>query len=260
MSSSATRFGAIRKGGTMRILSGTKRKKRGAILALAMSAVLIAVGVGYAAIPSSDGVIHSCYNASSNPSGQLRVIDVEAGAKCAKNEKALDFNRTGPQGPQGPPGPPGPQGETGATGATGATGPAGPPGPAGPAGPAGGVTDSYGSTFTTGAVVIFSDDSDHVVRSKVVPAGNYAIFATGLAHDFDHDALTSCWIKAGGARVAVNGASTDSSVHGSWEPISIVGQASLPTGGTVEFACNTQDDGVSVWNGSLVALKVGALH
>jgi hypothetical protein len=49
-------------------------------------------------------VIHACYNASSNPSGSLRVIDAEAGAKCAKNEKPLDFNQTGPQGPQGPAG------------------------------------------------------------------------------------------------------------------------------------------------------------
>lgn len=60
---------------------------------IAALGVLAAVGVGYAAIPSGDGVIHSCYNASSHPSGQLRVIDQEAGAKCSKNEKALAFNQ-----------------------------------------------------------------------------------------------------------------------------------------------------------------------
>src|SRR6266545_410944 len=77
-----------------------KLTRRGSIAALALLGVLAAVGVAYAAIPSADGVIHSCYNASSNPSGQLRVIDAEAGGKCAKNEKALDFNQRGPQGPK----------------------------------------------------------------------------------------------------------------------------------------------------------------
>src|SRR5829696_240545 len=95
---------------------------RGSIVMVVFVALLATVGVGYAAIPSADGVIHACYNASSNPSGILRVIDAEAGAKCAKNEKLLTFNQTGPQGPQGP---------------QGAAGPAGPTGPQGPAGPTG---------------------------------------------------------------------------------------------------------------------------
>jgi hypothetical protein len=90
-----------------------KFTRRGSILTIALLAVLAAVGVGYAAIPSSDGVIHSCYNASANPSGQLRVIDADAGAKCSKNEKALNFNQTGPQGPKGDTGATGPQGPTG---------------------------------------------------------------------------------------------------------------------------------------------------
>src|SRR5215213_9335262 len=84
--------------------------------ALGMIALVVAAsGAAYAAIPSADGVIHSCYNASSNPSGSLRVIDAEAGAKCNKNEKSLAFNQTGPQGPKGDTGPQGPQGPTGAT-------------------------------------------------------------------------------------------------------------------------------------------------
>src|SRR5215216_4025194 len=104
------------------------------IATLVLVALLATVGVGYAAIPSADGVIHSCYNASSNPSGSLRVIDAEAGAKCNKNEKSLAFNQTGPQGPKGDTGPQGPQGPTGATGATGPRGDTGATGPAGPAG------------------------------------------------------------------------------------------------------------------------------
>ena len=120
-----------------------KLTRRTGIPALALVGVLAAVGVGYAAIPSADGVIHGCYNASSNPSGQLRVIDVEGGAKCAKNERALDFNQQGPKGDKGDPGPQGPQGVPGAqgpAGPTGATGPAGSVGAAGPQGPAGPAT------------------------------------------------------------------------------------------------------------------------
>ncbi len=63
-------------------------------------------------------MINSCYDANSDPSGQLRVIDIEAGAKCAKHEKAPNFNQQGDKhdkgdpclssepacvGPQGPP-------------------------------------------------------------------------------------------------------------------------------------------------------------
>ena len=49
-----------------------------------MLRVLAAVGLGYAAIPSSDGVIHAVTSRRSNPSAQLRVIDAEGGVKCAK--------------------------------------------------------------------------------------------------------------------------------------------------------------------------------
>src|SRR6266508_2718052 len=123
--------------------------RRGSIATLVLVALLATVGVGYAAIPSSDGVIHACYNASSNPSGSLRVIDAEAGVKCGKNEKPLTFNQTGPQGPAGPAGQTGPQGPAGPTGSQG---PIGPQGPQGPAGPAGISTATF--AFTTAFVAL----------------------------------------------------------------------------------------------------------
>ena len=100
---------------------------KGSIAALALVAVLAAAGVAYAAIPSADGVIHGCYL----PSGNLRVIDAQAGATCTSSEKSLNFNQTGPQGPKGDPGPTGAPGATGATGATGQQGVQGPKGDAG---------------------------------------------------------------------------------------------------------------------------------
>lgn len=71
-----------------------KLTRRGSIAVMALLGVLAAVGVGYAAIPSPDGVIHSCYN----PSGNLKVVDTDAGEKCGKTEKALGFNQKGPTG------------------------------------------------------------------------------------------------------------------------------------------------------------------
>lgn len=77
------------------------RKKHAGFVAGATVVALLGGGVAFAAIPDSGGVIHSCYNAASNPAGQLRVIDTEKGATCAKHEKALNFNQTGPTGPTG---------------------------------------------------------------------------------------------------------------------------------------------------------------
>jgi hypothetical protein len=78
------------------------------ILAITTAGVLATVGIAYAAIPSADGVIHGCYDANSPARGQLRVIDTDAGAKCSKTEKVLDFNQKGPKGDTGAAGAQGP--------------------------------------------------------------------------------------------------------------------------------------------------------
>jgi hypothetical protein len=46
---------------------------------LAALAVFAGAAIGYAAIPGAGGVITVCYNTGSNPSGQQRVINAEAG-------------------------------------------------------------------------------------------------------------------------------------------------------------------------------------
>jgi Collagen triple helix repeat (20 copies) len=90
-----------------------------------------AAGLAYAAIPGSDNVIKGCY---AKQSGDLRVIDAEAGKTCLSSELPLSWNQTGPtgppglkrdkgdQGPQGAPGAPGEKGETGAQGPAGSPG------------------------------------------------------------------------------------------------------------------------------------------
>src|SRR5262249_38322008 len=157
-------------------------------------ALVASVGVGYAAIPSADGVIHACYNGKSNPVGMLRVIDAEAGAQCAKSEKLLSFNQTGPQGPAGPTGPQGPAGLQGEPGPVGPTGPAGATGPQGEPGPAGNSTATF--AFTTQKVDLDPEALTKVL-SKNLPAGSWAIVVTANimpASPFDADSVntTSC--------------------------------------------------------------------
>ena len=129
----------------MKIGSKHMTRRAAVVTTVGCSAVLIAGGsVAWSAvapsIPGPDGVIHSCYDASGDPVGSLRVIDPATGASCSKNERSLNFNQTGPQGIQGlqgVPGADGADGTDGTDGTDGQDGPAGPAGPAGATGPAG---------------------------------------------------------------------------------------------------------------------------
>ena len=80
------------------------------LISLAALAVAIAAitGVGYAAIPSSNGVISACKDSK----GTLKVIDAEAGQTCNANQQPLTWNQQGPAGSQGPAGPQGAPGSS----------------------------------------------------------------------------------------------------------------------------------------------------
>jgi hypothetical protein len=73
------------QGGTMR----HKITRKAEIAILTLLGALAAVGVGYAAIPSANGVIHGCYNAGSNPSGSLRVIDARRQMRQEREDARL---------------------------------------------------------------------------------------------------------------------------------------------------------------------------
>jgi hypothetical protein len=234
---------------------------RGSIATVVFVALLATVGVGYAAIPSSDGVIHACYNAGSNPSGQLRVIDAEAGAKCGKNEKPLDFNQTGSQGPEGPAGPTGPQGPAGQTGSQG---PIGPQGPQGPAGPAGISTATF--AFTTAFVAL--PETFTKVVSKNLPAGSWAIVATVNTNVYgqgggptagDNVRDVSCELRNG---ATVIGSATDRRAIPLDDlvkrSLSMNGGAQVPAGGgEVSVWCNSQDGTDTVLQAQMMMLQVG---
>jgi hypothetical protein len=72
------------------------------LIAIAALAVTVAAlgGVGYAAIPGSNGAISACKDSK----GTLKVIDAEAGQTCGPNQQPLGWNQQGPQGPAGPQG------------------------------------------------------------------------------------------------------------------------------------------------------------
>lgn len=235
--------------------------RKSSITLLALTGMLAAVGVGYAAIPGIGGVIHSCYNASSNPSGQLRVIDTEAGAKCAKNEKALDFNQQGPKGDKGDPGPRGPQGEQGEQGIPGPQGEQGPKGDTGATGPAGpaGTGEAYVAS-AAGLVGIISDSQAHRVVARFVPAGTYVVTAkTVMSGPAEGRANVGCALNGGTTRIDRTAGFTDDLFDA--DALPLIGTVSFGAGGgTVELTCSTADDGVDVFDTKLVAMKVGAIH
>jgi Collagen triple helix repeat (20 copies) len=102
------------------------RFKRLSIAVAAVAATTVA-GVGYAAVPGSDGTIHACYD---NVSGQMRLYDVEDDSprSCGSKETAVSWNQEGQAGPAGP------MGETGPAGPAGSQGPTGPQGEPGVSG------------------------------------------------------------------------------------------------------------------------------
>ncbi len=92
------------------------------IVVPALVVVAVASAISYAAAGSGD-TINGCIQSGKSKS-TLRVLS--GSGKCAKNETAISWSKTGPQGVPGAAGP------QGAAGPRGETGPAGPPGPAGP--------------------------------------------------------------------------------------------------------------------------------
>lgn len=107
---------------------GSALRRVGIGLVFTVMALLAASGTALAAIPSANGVITACYLPRV---GILRVVDVEQGQSCRKQEQTLTWNLAGLPGPKGDKGDPGPQGEPGSQGLPGPQGLQGEPGPQG---------------------------------------------------------------------------------------------------------------------------------
>ncbi len=259
---------------------------RGSIPALALVAVMAAVGVGYAAIPSANGVINSCYNAGSNPSGQLRVIDIEAGAKCAKNEKALSFNQQGPKGEKGdkgdkgdpclssdpacvgPQGPPGEDGIDGTDGTDGTNGTDGAPGPKGEPGAPGISTATFVTLDEDSPVPLHAHPIGVLVTGRFAVGSSWAVTATvnTLNGAFRGDDLISdvaCQLRAGSSGTTsdpVIGHAVDRRLtpegHEGRRSLTMNGGAEIPPeGGFVSLSCQSQDGDV-VRSAQLMMIQV----
>jgi hypothetical protein len=159
--------------------TGSRRDVRRWLPASVAAVVLIgAIGTtAWATIPSSStGVIHSCYNTTGNPSGALRVINADIGAKCAKNETALDFNQTGPPGPKGD------------QGIQGIQGPKGDPGNPGTNG-VNGTNGTNGTNGVNGTSTVYQavNGVDAGALSISVPAGKYFVVAQAAVYNSDFE-------------------------------------------------------------------------
>ena len=227
-------------------------KSKLGLTALVAAIAAVVVGVAYATIPDSGGVIHSCYNASANPSGALRVIDTTTGAICSKNEKALNFNQTGPQGPQGVKGVDGTNGTNGTNGA---------PGAAGQAGPAG-TSDAYlevPAEDVNSGILSGGDFSE--IAHLDVPAGNYEVAAKLHVYNTDRDAGVFCQLPGiDGAAAWFSQSDSHHATQVTGATISLLGTVAFPQGGTISLQCQTNEAGVRRDNTKILATKVSTLH
>jgi len=199
------------------------RSRSGRLLVLTAVFAMLAGGVAYATIPSSNGVFSACVL---DHVGTLRLIDPslpssDAMSHCSAHlETPVSWNQQGqpgPAGPKGDPGPagpkgdPGPQGspgDTGAQGPKGDTGPQGPKGDTGPQGPQGppgpsGLGHGY-ATFSPILVTLqaFSTSTfTPVVTLTDVPDGAYMISTAVQLRETGNeepDPFVSCFIRANG--------------------------------------------------------------
>ena len=222
--------------------------RRRRLVVLGVLAAAVAASAAYATIPDSAGVIHTCYSKSL---GTWRPIDYSA-EKCKSAETQLDFSQTGPQGPAGPVGPAGPAGPQGATGPAGPAGSAGPAGPQGPAGPSGtsvGFSAHAGDGF--GVIPVAGTTT---IISKVVPAGNYVLFATVHAFNTNYPgdyATGSCAIPGDSDGFYLPG---DHPAEGF-----ALSSAISHQGGAIELRCTETGGNFDVERASLSGVKVDSL-
>ena len=76
-----------------------KFDNRTTVVALVAIGIVAAGGIGYAAIPGSDGQIKGCYartNGLGHSKGDLRIVD--SGEGCRAYEAAIKWSQTGPLG------------------------------------------------------------------------------------------------------------------------------------------------------------------
>jgi hypothetical protein len=215
------------------MMKGTRKKVFFAITVAVVVLLLAGVGIAYATIPDSNGVIHACYQTLK---GSLRVVD--STASCSNGEAPLSWNQTGPPGPPGVQGPPGPSGSSHA------------------------YTDSN-SQWQAGL-----SPNATTITQLTLPAGDYVVSATGSVVKngiFDttgSDNDVKCVIDDPNDNAVAASEATASGDYTAAVPYMLVGTVSLTTGGTITVDCATLTGSVAseVDFNSLVATKVDAVN
>ena len=130
----------------------------------------LAVGIAFAAIPGSNGVIQGCYDRD----GDLKVVDA---LPCPKHWTPLQWNQQGIQGIQGV------KGDQGIQGDKGDTGPAG-------------VSAAY--TNYGGSLEDIGEGLTQTVSSVTLPVGSYTLMGTPyVISGSDDTRFGQCYIAPG---------------------------------------------------------------
>ena len=260
--------------------------RRTGLAALVLLVMLGAASFALASIPSSAGMINSCYARD----GSMRLIDTDLGQSCRRRETLLSWNQRGLQGPQGiqgqrgaqgPQGAQGTQGprglqgiqgskgDKGAAGASGAPGaqgiqglqgiqgPKGDKGDPGPPG-SGGLPAGF---YSVGSGAVALGASAAAIVTMTLDPGQYFVIgsstlngnegagsiATGECHlDLDPNAKSL---------VALSTTANGSSVEG----VAVVQDfVSLPSRGTVSLMCSASNGSVNSNFSSLRAIQIAS--
>lgn len=207
------------------------------VTAFALGAVVTAMAVP-AAIPDAQGVFHACVSKS----GSVRLVETS----CARTERAVTWNASGPEGPGGPTGPAGPAGAAGLPGLDGERGP----------------SDAY-IARNDGPTEILTWPERTTIVTLALPAGYYALAAkavvvnpsTGVAYQ---GAAITCRLSTGeysGAGVDGNEATT----------VTLQDLLTLTEPGTVTLACEKSYPSDEMHSGvvrmaKITAIQVAELH
>lgn len=206
---------------------------RGLVVAPVLVLAAAAVGIAYASIPDSGGVIHACYspNGAKDTNGaQLNIIDSDS-ASCAKNHQEVTWSQTGPQGDKGD------------------KGDKGDPGDPGPAGPSAAFTN-YGDGLHS-----IPEGGTQTVASLTLPAGNYTLMATAHVSEDGDTRFAQCELAPGNVNSTV-ALFPLHAVGGIRLPI--MGDVAAPNGTTVFLRCWGLDGPIRA-AGNVTATQVGSI-
>ena len=234
---------------------GFAETKRILVAGLAVSLLVIGMGVGSQVAVSQAQTINGCVNKST---GVLRITET-----CTKRERKIQWNVLGARGPQGPAGP---------AGSAGASGPAGPAGSSG-------STGATGATGPSNAYLTFEDNDTQLsamaptlclTSNFALPAGDYVVVANANASANvswnNSDAQFNILIRISDGPPSYTIRDSSEPVVGTWIPDNRYGSESAVWGfknvranSYVEVWCDSSTQ-INVTSVSVVAIKSGVVE